>query len=180
MASMSSFEQTLIKDHRTVDSLYTQLKAASNNDARHQLSSQIIKELAVHSHVEELVVYPEYERSMTKGKEASHHSQDEHQQLTNQLYELDNMKADDKDFMTKWEAAIQSFHTHIKEEEETYFPSLKASITPQRNQELISEIEAKRKIVPTHPHPMAPKSYPMNMANAVVTPIDKLRDVMSK
>lgn len=143
-------------DHNNVKDLYTRYKSASSNEEKSTLVNTIIRELATHSEAEEVSVYNVLEQKglIKEGKEL----RDEHEQLEKVLYSVDWTKVDSSEFAPKFEHAIQLFIQHSDREEEEVLKQLEGKLSPEENDKLAREFLAKRHVVPTRPHPVAPQS----------------------
>ncbi|GAA5972836.1 hypothetical protein JCM11641_003964 [Rhodosporidiobolus odoratus] len=185
-ASLSLLDPTLRSevtlDHNNVKDLYTRYKSASSNEEKSTLVklvrstssasldaifltfafcpfpalAKVIRELATHSEAEEVSVYNVLEQKglIKEGKEL----RDEHEQLEKVLYSVDWTKVDSSEFAPKFEHAIQLFIQHSDREEEEVLKQLEGKLSPEENDKLARDFLAKRHVVPTRPHPVAPQS----------------------
>jgi hypothetical protein len=75
---------------------------------------------------------------------------------------------------------MASITEHVAEEENDVFPQFRTRVEPDELQKLGKTVQALKKVVPTHPHPMAPDHPPFN---ALLGPgaglVDRLRDMLT-
>ena len=70
---------------------------------------------------------------------------------------------------------------HMLEEESNDFPKLEAVLSDSESSTIAKAFERTKGLVPTHPHPSAPNKPPFeSIVGFFATPIDKLRDMVSK
>lgn len=90
---MSTGNQTILNlikaDHRGILRLYKQLEETSDKDQRQKVLNTLIREIAVHSTLEEAVVYPKIEQKQDKTTADTMRA--EHQPVKNELYEIDQI-----------------------------------------------------------------------------------------
>jgi len=171
-----SLTQTIKADHDRVRSLFGDYKKANDNEQKKRIIHSVIRELAVHSSKEEMVVYPAVRKF--EGDEAADALTGDHKTLKELLSDLDSLTpASDK-----WDGLVaaleQEFTEHVKEEESTEMPELAAKIGDQQELDKIADKFQKAEAVsPTRPHPLAPDQPPLNqITNPMTAPLDKARD----
>jgi hypothetical protein len=72
---------------------------------------------------------------------------------------------------------IESVRHHIREEEETLFPTVRKALSRKRLAELGEMMEKAKSRAPTHPHPRSPSQPPGNLVAGIVSgAVDKARD----
>jgi hypothetical protein len=90
------------------------------------------------------------------------------------------MSADDPQFGVLMQQLMASIKEHVQEEENDVFPQFRTKVSPEELQKLGTTVEGLKRIVPTHPHPMAPDHPPFN---ALLGPgaglVDRLRDMLT-
>ncbi|GAA5998810.1 uncharacterized protein JCM10292_005716 [Rhodotorula paludigena] len=156
VANHADLYSEIVVDHNNVKDLYHRYKTASSNDERATLVNTNVRELAVHSEAEEAGPYNTLEE---KGLvQESTALRQEHQELEEILWSLDWTKIDNPDFGPKFEKAIEMFIKHSDREEEEVLKQLEGKLSPEENAKLAADFLAKRKVVPTRPHPAAPQS----------------------
>lgn len=168
----------IAEEHRKVENMYKEFKQPSTTQDRQQmLAWEIIRELAVHSAKEEMVVYPALREKV--GDAPADQALAEHQQLKEVLSDLDAMKITDPDFKTKMKQMMDALMHHVKEEENDIYPQLAKAqgVTEEYLNGLAMQYERAQAIAPTRPHPSAPNKPPLNVAaNMTTMPLDAARD----
>lgn len=79
LSNMSRISDTIKSDHREIEKWYDHIINAKDDDERTRYQNQFTWELARHSHGEELVVYPAFEKNVTNGKAMADKDREEHQ-----------------------------------------------------------------------------------------------------
>jgi hypothetical protein len=190
MASMSMAEKTqaqtgmsiidIIKqDHRDALQQYEIYKSAMNKEDKKHAASMAIKLISVHSICEEQVLYPAFRKKIPNGDSIADQCLQEHQELKNDLYDLDKMTLEDAEFETKFHRVAQEVTTHGLQHEETEFlPMFSKYCTQDELVEFGKHFLAQRAMAPTRPHPMAPTNPILQkVVGTAALPIDKMKDV---
>ncbi len=95
------------------------------------------------------------------------------------LYKLQDLSPDDKDFFPLLETLMTDLHEHIEHESKQDMPKLEDILTREESKSLANYFEKTKLIVPTRSHPSAPnKPYFENFAGMLAAPIDKFMDLM--
>jgi hemerythrin superfamily protein len=172
--------ELLEHDHREVEEMFAEFEKATNGADKRAIVDKLIIELVRHSEAEEQAVYPVMAKKIDGGKDLVEHEIDEHSQAELIMKELDGMDPEDPKFgvlVTQLKTAILE---HIREEEGEAFPQLRQAISKDELDKLGSVVKGLKKIVPTHPHPMAPDHPPFN---ALLAPgaalVDRVRDMLT-
>jgi len=165
--------EVLIKDHRTVDTLFSQWKKATDNKTKTDLLHEITKELSAHSVVEEQIVYPAIRRllSGSTADESIH----EHTEVKILLDELNKMEPTDTKYTINQEQLITSVTEHVKKEETEIFPQLEKKMNEDDLRRMGWMLVQAKKVAPTQPHPNAPTTPPGNLlAGPMAALFDKI------
>jgi hemerythrin superfamily protein len=182
---------TLLKqDHKTVESLFKQFEKLGDRAAKkkEQLVMKMIRELAVHAAIEEMLFYPAVRTAALKkdnnlGEAASDlvlESLEEHHIVKWTLSELEKMNAGDERFDAKVQVLMENVRHHVEEEEEDLFPKTRRLLPAKMLEELGDRLMKAKKLAPTRPHPRAPDQPPGNMVSGLVaTMMDKGKDLVS-
>jgi hemerythrin superfamily protein len=170
--------ELLTADHRTVEQLFTQYNAATNDPAvANQVAAEIVKELSVHAVIEEQVLYPTVRRTLPDGKELSDHALHEHQAVKELLALVDGKDASDAEVRTTLGRIERAVTDHVRDEEHDLFRKVRSHCGPEDLQRMGMAMSFARSIAPTHPHPGAPNQPPANIvAGLGAAVIDKVRD----
>jgi hemerythrin superfamily protein len=149
---------------------------------------QMIRELAIHSAVEEMLFYPAVRTAALKAntralKEAADtvlESLEEHHVVKWTLSELEKMKPEDERFDAKVNVLMESVKHHVEEEREDLFPKARKLLGEKALLQLGEQIERAKKFAPTRPHPRAPDQPPGNLVAATVAAVaDRAKDLLS-
>jgi hemerythrin superfamily protein len=163
-------------DHRAVERLFGQLTSSTKPEERMQVGEQIICELSVHAAVEEQLLYPKARR-LLNDDQIVEHAIEEHQQLKEVLDRLDGKAPDDTGFTSGFAEAQRLVEEHVREEESTLLPRLRAAAPPDELRKLGGYIQMAKKAAPTHPHPHAPSKPPFNLVlGPIAAIVDKVKD----
>lgn len=177
---MTDVIELLEHDHREVEQMFADYEQAGSKEEKETLRDRIIIELVRHSEAEEQAVYPLIRKNIDNGDQIIEHEIDEHSKAERIMKALDTMSADDPQFGVLMQQLMASIKEHVAEEENDVFPQFRTKVSPEELQKLGSTVEALKKIVPTHPHPMAPDRPPFN---ALLGPgaglVDRLRDMLT-
>jgi hemerythrin superfamily protein len=170
----------LMAEHRQVEALLKDLRAATDPTTRRDLADEIIAQLVRHSVAEEAYVYPVVRDYLPNGAEAVEHDMEEHDELEHILKELEGLEATDPAFDEVTLELQTTLAHHIAEEEAEQFPALRAAAPQAELVELIEKVQRIESIAPTRPHPNAPNS---ELFHKLVGPgvglVDRLRDSLS-
>jgi hemerythrin superfamily protein len=177
---MSDVIELLEHDHREVEEMFAEFEQATTKEEKETLRDRIIIELVRHSEAEEQAVYPMIRKVIDNGDQIVEHEIDEHSKAERIMKELDTMSADDPQFGVLMQQLMASITEHVAEEENDVFPQFRTRVEPDELQKLGKTVQALKKVVPTHPHPMAPDHPPFN---ALLGPgaglVDRLRDMLT-
>jgi len=167
------------QDHRDAIEQHNLYKSSTNMDEKKKAAQMAIKLISIHSTCEEQVLYPAFRKKLSNGDEIADQSINEHQQLKNDLYELDKMDINDSQFDAQFNKVMDDINFHgLEHEEKEFLPLFGSKCTHEELVEMGAKFVGVRKIAPTHPHPMAPTQPTFQkMAAAAATPMDKLKDL---
>ena len=179
----------LQRDHEAVEQLFRQFEKLTGraHKSKEKIVLKIIRELAVHSAVEEMLFYPAVRTAGLKadtraGEQASGtvlESLEEHHVVKWTLSELEKMKAEDERFDPKVKVLMESVRHHVKEEQDELFPKARRLLGQKMLDELGARMEKAKKLAPTRPHPRAPDQPPGNMvAGTMAAMMDRARDLV--
>jgi hemerythrin superfamily protein len=180
----------LDRDHREVERLFRQFEKLTERaqKSKEKLVMQMIRELAIHSAVEEMLFYPAVRTAALKAttralKEAAEtilESLEEHHVVKWTLSELEKMKPEDERYDAKVKVLMESVRHHVEEEREDLFPKARKLLGADALRQLGDQIERAKKFAPTRPHPRAPDQPPGNLVAATVAAVaDRAKDLLS-
>ena len=177
---MADVIELLEHDHREVEQMFAEFEQTTDKQEKEALRDKIIIELVRHSEAEEQAVYPVVRRVIDNGDAIVEHEIDEHSDAERVMKELDGMSADDPQFGVLMQQLKGMITEHVQEEENDVFPQFRSRVGADELDKLGTTVQALKKIVPTHPHPMAPDHPPFN---ALLGPgaglVDRLRDLLT-
>lgn len=101
---------TLIKDHREIESYYDQILGATDKTEQTRFQNQFTWELARHSIGEELVVYPAFEKHVPDGRDLANKDRQEHQTVRQTLFPSKNFT--DDNFPAQGQGTTQEVPEH--------------------------------------------------------------------
>ena len=179
----------LTRDHREVEQLFKQFERLTERAQKSmkKIVTKMIRELAIHSAVEEMLFYPAVRTAGLKagtraGEAASDlvlESLEEHHIVKWTLSELEKMDPEDERYCAKVEVLIESVRHHVEEEEGDLFPKARKLLGEEMLDELGQRMEKAKNLVPTRPHPRSPDTPPGNMvAGLMASMMDRTKDVV--
>ena len=158
---MSTDALVLLKqDHKEIKALFAKFEAAGENaDAQKtKLVGKIIEELTVHTYIENECVYPRVRELLPDLEDDVLESYEEHHVADVLAMELWSMTAKDERFDAKTTVLIENVRHHIEEEEQQWFPKVRAGLGRKQLAELGAEmLELKRKAPRSPAQPSALK-----------------------
>jgi hemerythrin superfamily protein len=128
-------------DHQKVRTLFQQGRNATDASKRRDLFDKIDRELEIHAHIEETVLYPalrEYEEFEVMVADAGV----EHQRIEFLLIELEDLGAESYDFDAKLQDLTDAVEQHIHQEEEQLFKKISEFFDEHELERLGRELEA--------------------------------------
>ncbi len=171
--------QLLLKDHRTVRSLFKRFQGARSAASKKSTVERLISELSRHSAVEEQLLYPVVGKMVDGADELVLRSLEEHHVAKWTLEELSNMGPENERYQAKVEVLAQVTLHHLDEEEAQVFPQLRKALGKKPLADLGTVMARARKAAPTRPHPRAPDSPPGNLvAGPAAGMVDKGLDLI--
>jgi hemerythrin superfamily protein len=179
----------LKRDHEEVERLFRQFEKLTEraHRSKQKIVMKIIRELAIHAAVEEMLFYPAVRTAALKAnvralKEAADtvlESLEEHHVVKWTLSELEQMKPEDERYDAKVQVLMESVRHHVEEENEELFPKARRLLGDDLLFELGDRIEKAKKIAPTRPHPRAPDEPPGNLvAGTLAAVMDRAKDMV--
>ena len=142
----------LKQDHKEVRALFREFQKASTTPARKgKLVEQIIELLTVHTYIENEVMYPRVRALLPELEDDVLESYEEHHVADLLVVELASMKPDDERFTAKTTVLIENVEHHMEEEEQDWFPKVRAGLGRKALQEIGAEMERRRKGAPRKP-----------------------------
>jgi hemerythrin superfamily protein len=175
-------------DHEEVERLFRQFEKLTEraHKSREKIVRSVIRELAIHAAIEEMLFYPAVRTAALKAtprtlKEAADtvlESLEEHHVVKWTLSELEKMSPEDERYEAKFTVLMESVRHHVEEEEEL-FPKVRRLLDARLLDQLGERMEKAKKLAPTRPHPRAPDQPPGNLvAGTVAAVMDRAKDTV--
>ena len=174
---------TLLKsDHQTVEQLFKRFEQAGERAhvQKRQIVDRIIEELSVHAAIEEQVFYPVARAAVPDTETIALESLEEHHIVKWLLSELVDMAPSHERFTAKVTVLMENVRHHVKEEENDFFPKVRAQLGRNELGELGDALAEAKKTAPTKPHPRTPDAGPANaVAGAINGVVDRVGNNLS-
>jgi hemerythrin-like domain-containing protein len=111
----------------------------------------MIELLTVHTYIENEVMYPRVRELLPEVEDDVLESYEEHHVADVLVMELSMMKPTDERFTAKTTVLIENVEHHIDEEEQEWFPEVRAGLSRKTLQELGAEMLQAKKKAPKKP-----------------------------
>jgi hemerythrin superfamily protein len=121
----------LKQDHSKVKQLFQQFEQTEDTDTKKQIAQEVIKELKVHTALEEEVFYPAAREEIDE-QEKINEALEEHHVAKLLIAELSKMKPSDERFDAKFKVLAESVKHHIEEEESEMLPEVEGELDTDR------------------------------------------------
>ena len=143
----------LKNDHKEIRTLFRQFQEAGEGATarKGKLVDQILEALTVHTYLENECLYPETRRLLPDLEDDVLESYEEHHVADVLCMELATMSPDDERFTAKTTVLIESVTHHIEEEEQDWFPKVRAGLGRKQLQELGARMLELRDKAPRRP-----------------------------
>jgi hemerythrin superfamily protein len=177
---MTDVIELLEHDHREVEQMFAEFEGTDSAEEKRAIADKIIIELVRHSEAEEQAVYPAMARKIDGGKALVEDEITEHSAAEKIMKDVDGLDAGDPKLVVLMGQLKAAILQHVQEEEGEAFPKFREATTDDEREKLGAVVQGLKKIVPTHPHPMAPDHPPFN---ALLSPgaalVDRVRDLLT-
>ncbi|MGW3041063.1 hemerythrin domain-containing protein [Kitasatospora sp. NPDC001159] len=149
----------LREDHKEVRRLFRQYRERTDGDgddrgdgkARGETVQRIVEALTVHTYLEEELVYPTVRREVPDLAEDMDRARQQHHVADLLCEELSRMTPDDEGYEAKVVVLIDAVERHISEEEDDWFPRIRAVLGRKELQEIGERMRAVRETAPRQP-----------------------------
>lgn len=151
---MSTDAIVLLKaDHKQIRRLFREFEASGEKAVKKKtkIVGQIIEMLTEHTYIENEVMYPQVLALLPDLKDDVLESYEEHHVADVLCLELSAMTADEERFTAKTTVLIENVSHHLEEEEQEWFPKVRAGLSGKQLQELGASLEEARKKAPRKP-----------------------------
>jgi hemerythrin superfamily protein len=160
----------LAADHRNVESIFSRLEDLLDDDSsskeKRELCQKLVRELSVHSAIEEAIFYPAVKRSVGEAKELVLDALEQHDVVQRELDALESTSVTDERFKARIRVLRDLVMTHVEQEENDLFPMVEQSFGVAQLEKLGGELQAARiaALLPSRPR-KAPKSAKAKQAH---------------
>ncbi|HEX4791495.1 MAG TPA: hemerythrin domain-containing protein [Actinospica sp.] len=143
----------LKNDHKTVEKLFKKFEKESKDGTSGcgGLVAEIIQELTTHTFIEETIFYPAAREAVPDTTEHVLESIEEHHIVTWMLSELGGLDAADESYKAKMMVLMENVRHHVQEEEQDWFPKVRAAVGRKVLGELGDQLEAAKQNAPADP-----------------------------
>lgn len=151
---MSSDAIVMLKaDHKEIRRVFREFQGAGERAVKRKakLASQMIKLLTVHTYIENEVMYPEVRLLLPEVEDDVLESYEEHHVADVLTAELAAMPASAERFDAKATVLIENVSHHIAEEEQDWFPKVRAGLSRKQLQDIGARLEQARQKAPATP-----------------------------
>jgi hemerythrin superfamily protein len=173
----------LKKDHRAVGVLFRKYEGAGKHAVheKQNLAEQIIKELAVHTSIEEQLFYPAVRELSESFNEMVLEALEEHHGAKATLAELRSMTVEDERFDAKMTVLIEGVRHHVEEEESDLFPKVRKAMRREALLALGEGLQEAKSVAPNEPDPLAPDTPPANLgSNDIAAILDSTKEMVRR
>ncbi|CCX14984.1 Similar to Uncharacterized hemerythrin-like protein C869.06c; acc. no. Q9URY9 [Pyronema omphalodes CBS 100304] len=180
---LSSLTDAIKHDHRELETYFSNILNAKDNDTKVRWQNQLVWELSRHAVGEELVVYPAMDKYISNGTAVADKDRAAHQKVKIILQDFQAMDPSDPQFEPTLKTIIADLKQHIQDEELHDIPLLEKALANNlvESAELAKSFERTKMFTPTRSHPAAPNKPPFETAVGLMTaPMDKIRDMFAK
>jgi hemerythrin superfamily protein len=151
---MSTDAIVLLKqDHQEIRKLFKEFQAAGENATKKKggLVERILEALTVHTYLENEVMYPQTRELLPDLEDDVLESYEEHHVADLLCAELAAMSPDDERFDAKTTVLIENVLHHIEEEEQEWFPKVRAGLGRKKLAEIGERMIELRERAPRSP-----------------------------
>jgi hemerythrin superfamily protein len=140
-------------DHSEIRRLFRAFKAAGDGAEaeKQKVATKIIEALTVHTYIENETMYPEVRRLLPDLEDDILESYEEHHVADVLVMELSGMKPDNERFDAKMTVLIENVTHHMDEEEQDWFPKVRAGLGRKQLSELGERMLEQKRTAPRSP-----------------------------
>lgn len=151
---MSNDAIVLLKnDHKEIRRLFREFSStgADAHAAQASLATKIIEALTVHTYIENETMYPEVRQLLPDLEDDVLESYEEHHVADLLVMELAPMSPSDERFRAKMTVLIENVTHHMDEEEQDWFPKVRAGLGRKQLGEIGERMLEQKKTAPRSP-----------------------------
>ena len=136
--------EMLKEDHRKVEKLFEEFEETGERayETKAGLAEQIIRELRIHSQLEEEIFYPAARGAQSETTEQVKEAIEEHHVVDQLLEEIEGMQPQDEQYDAKVTVLKENVEHHVEEEEGELFKEARKGVGEERLQELAEQMRA--------------------------------------
>ena len=140
-------------DHKEIKSVFARFDRAGENATRTkgELVAKMVELLTVHTYIENEVMYPEVRALLPALEEDVLESYEEHHVADILCMELAGLAPGAERFDAKTTVLIENVTHHIEEEEDEWFPQVRAGLSRKQLQEIGARLAEARAKAPRSP-----------------------------
>lgn len=140
-------------DHKTVEKLFKDFEKAGDSayKTKRDIADKVIEELTVHTWIEEKIFYPAARAAVPDTTDHVLESVEEHHVVLWMLSELAGLDPKDERFDAKMTVLIENVRHHVQEEEQEWFPQVRAAVGRNRLVELGEQMAVSKPTAPRDP-----------------------------
>ena len=151
---MSTDAIALLKaDHKEIKAVFKKFQQAGDSatKTKGELVTRIVELLTVHTYIENEVMYPAVRRLLPDLEDDVLESYEEHHVADLLVTELVTLSPDAERFDAKTTVLIENVTHHIEEEEQDWFPKVRAGLGRKQLSELGAQLLEAKKNAPRSP-----------------------------
>ena len=135
----------LKKDHKEVRQLFKKIEKSSDSAVklREKTFAQIVKELDMHTAVEEQIVYPRL-REIKQFKDMIGEAYEEHHVANQLIKEIQDLSADKEQWKSKVSVLKEIVEHHVQEEEKELFPKAQKALGKEESKQLGKQVQQEK------------------------------------
>ncbi len=147
----------LAADHRTVEEIFGRLEGLLDDDSaskeKRELCQKLVRELSVHTAIEEAIFYPAVKRSVGEAKELVLESLEQHDVVKWELDALKSASATDERLNARIRVLKDLVMAHVEREENDLFPMVEQSFGVAQLEKLGDALQAAKvaALLPSRP-----------------------------
>lgn len=137
----------LTADHNRLRGVFSRFQQAEENDQASEMAELcelMIRELEVHTSIEEEIFYPAVRRLSEELSSEVAEGIEEHHVVDSLAAEIKTVKPGAEEWVAKVTVLIESVEHHAGEEEELMFPKVRSSMDKQSLDELAAAMEGRK------------------------------------
>ncbi|MEU1012208.1 hemerythrin domain-containing protein [Streptomyces sp. NPDC005890] len=169
----------LVRQHGDIRNLFVEVEL-SEGEERRDAFRRLVRLLAVHETAEEEVVHPFVRRAVEGGEQVVKDRLAEEKSAKETLAALDEMDADDPEFMPRLMQLRTEVQEHARAEERYEFSHIRRSTDVTNLAAMAKAVKAAEAMAPTRPHPGVESAAANVALGPVAALMDRTKDAVRK